>query len=255
MSGPLRQVFAVINRAERTCGAVISPNGLPSTPSHGSGAPGVAGPARSPLRWHAGVLLAVWGLSVAAGIGILAGYASAPGPVAPESPSQWPSDSAVRPGGSRPTLIMLAHPHCPCTRASLAEFGEAVVRCRGAVEAVVLFVRPPGVEPGWERTASWDAAEAMAGVSIACDIDGTEAGRFGAATSGHVLLYGADGRLLFTGGVTPARGHGGENAGRKAIVELVGRGSATGTTRTPVYGCPLKARADECVGGTTPCPR
>jgi hypothetical protein len=83
------------------------------------------------------------------------------------------------------------------------------------------------------------------------DLEGRESRRFGAATSGQTLLYAADGRLLFNGGITESRGHSGDNAGRSAILSLVlGLTSApTGQPlSTPVYGCPL---FDE----SAPCPR
>ena len=70
------------------------------------------------------------------------------------------------------------------------------------------------------------------------DPDGAESRRFGARTSGHVCLYAADGRLLFSGGVTDSRGHAGDGVGADAVVALVGGGTA-GTERTLVFGCLL----------------
>ncbi len=43
----------------------------------------------------------------------------------------------------------------------------------------------------------------------------------GSSTSGQVLLYDPSGRLAFSGGITAARGHVGDNAGSDAIVGLV----------------------------------
>jgi hypothetical protein len=101
-------------------------------------------------------------------------------------------------------------------------------------------VRPPGEGPGWERTSLWTRAEGIPGVTVAADEDGVEATTFDARTSGEVRLYDADGVLRFAGGITAARGHSGDNAGRTAVEELLaGRGAAV--ARTPVYGCPLLA--------------
>jgi hypothetical protein len=52
------------------------------------------------------------------------------------------------------------------------------------------------------------------------------------------LLYDTAGRLLFSGGITAARGHSGDNAGREAIVALLA-GAPTDRTQTPVFGCKL----------------
>jgi len=76
---------------------------------------------------------------------------------------------------------------------------------------------------------------------VLTDEDGIEARSFGAVTSGQALLYSAQGRLLFSGGITESRGHSGDNAGRSAIESLVMNGSEGLRTpaSTPVYGCPL----------------
>jgi hypothetical protein len=70
-----------------------------------------------------------------------------------------------------------------------------------------------------------------------------EAGRFGAETSGHTLLYGADGRLLFSGGITASRGHAGENAGESAIIALVNHQTPL-RSQTLVFGCSLTNHAE-----------
>jgi hypothetical protein len=61
-------------------------------------------------------------------------------------------------------------------------------------------------------------------------------------TSGQTVLYDNEGALLFSGGITGARGHAGDNAGRTSLVELLNRGAA-GRSRTSVFGCPLFASA------------
>jgi hypothetical protein len=77
------------------------------------------------------------------------------------------------------------------------------------------------------------------------DDEGAEANRFHAATSGQTLLYDADGRLLFSGGITGSRGHAGDNAGENAIVSWVNSGAAA-RTETSVFGCALFDPNSEC---------
>jgi hypothetical protein len=149
----------------------------------------------------------------------------------------------------QPTLVLLAHPQCSCTVASLDELGEALARARTPPKAYVLFLKPEGFSNGWEQTDSWRIAAALPGVTAVRDDSGREARRFGAATSGQTLLYDADGTLLFSGGITAARGHAGDNAGRSELVSLLNRGqSARAATfnsgqsvhdATSVFGCPL----------------
>jgi hypothetical protein len=86
-------------------------------------------------------------------------------------------------------------------------------------------------------------------VTVVRDDDGREARRFGVEASGETLLYDADGSLLFSGGITAARGHAGDNAGRTELVSLLNHEPSsrtnivdrTGSHRdaTSVFGCPL----------------
>src|SRR3712207_4573180 len=116
---------------------------------------------------------------------------------------------------------MLAHPHCPCTRASINELARLMTQARGRVTAYVLFVKPEGFSDSWVQSDLWASAAAIPGVTPVLDDGGVEAARFRAATSGQTALYDAAGSLIFRGGITSARGHEGDNAGREAIVSLL----------------------------------
>lgn len=188
---------------------------------------------------------ALWVSLTVVGMGFLWDYENTPGPAA-DAPARWPADSRLQRPEGRPTLVLLAHPHCPCTRASIGELSRLMTQARGLVTAQVLFVRPQGFSDEWERTDLWSSAAAIPGVSVVRDDEGVEALRFRAKTSGHVALYDAGGGLLFSGGITSARGHAGDNAGRTAIVSLLTAGGAE-RSETPVFGCPLFARRDECL--------
>jgi hypothetical protein len=191
-----------------------------------------------PIRRYVPYLLALaWIGTVAAGFIWLWDYAAAPGNAA-EAPLRWPRDSQVVPATDRPTLVMFAHPKCVCTRASVAELARTMALCRGRVAAHVLFYKPSQTSSDWERTELWEAAASIPGVKVSPDLDQQEAERFAARTSGQVVLYDASGERLFQGGITPARGHEGDNLGRQALVQLLTGGSSA-VLRTPVYGCAL----------------
>lgn len=189
---------------------------------------------------------ALWLLIIGAGMGLLWNYESTPG-VAAATPERWPPDSRIEPDADRATLVMLAHPHCPCTRASIGELARLMTQAQGRVTAYVLFVKPQGFSGDWVQSELWASAAAIPGVTPVLDDEGVEAGRFHAATSGQTVLYDASGRLLFSGGITSARGHAGDNAGRAAIVSLLTSGEAE-ERGTPVFGCPLFAQ-NECPMG------
>ena len=172
---------------------------------------------------------------------VLFHYENTPGRVGALSQA-WPAAQIER-ATDRPTLVMLAHPHCPCTAASVGELAQIMARLQGRVAAYVLFVKPKGAGRDWDDASLRRSAEAIPGVKVVFDPDGVEARRFGAETSGHTLLFGADGRLLFSGGITASRGHAGDNVGESAIVALV-HSQTPARTQTLVFGCSLANRAE-----------
>lgn len=180
---------------------------------------------------------ALWMGLVVAGMGVLVRYSLAPG--APgHPPDVWPVAATIARSPATYTLVLVVHPHCPCTRASLDELDGIMARCHGKLVSRVLFVQPEGFTEDWVETDLWRHAESIPGVVAMVDARGVLAGRFGALTSGQTVLYDPRGRLLFSGGITGARGHAGPNAGATAVVTSV-EGAPPTTTRTPVYGCPL----------------
>src|SRR6266851_831699 len=157
----------------------------------------------------------------------------------PETPpARWPANSKIPRSAGVPSIVLLAHPRCPCTRATIEELALLMTRLRGQASAAVVFVRPSGVSEDWEKTDLWRSAARIPGVIVMTDIDGLEAARFGAQASGQALLYSANGDLQFSGGITASRGHSGDNLGRSSIVALVTTGEST-TNHTSVYGCSL----------------
>jgi len=179
----------------------------------------------------------LWLLAVMAGMRTLAIHEFTPGLAARPS-SQWPQTSALRRAEDRPTLVLFLHPRCPCSCATLDELAKIVAHCRSRLAVYALFVRPSGMPEGWERAGSWEEAHAIPGVQVLTDPQGVEARRFTAWTSGQAMLYAADGRLLFSGGITASRGHSGDNNGSAAVVQGVEQGMVT-LRRTPVFGCAL----------------
>jgi hypothetical protein len=188
-----------------------------------------------------GVCGALWLGAVGAGLTALMSYDNAPG-IAADAPAGWPADSGLARDPAGPTLVMLAHPRCDCTRASLAELAELLARAPRPPRAYVVFIRPGHVPGGWEQTALWRRAVDIPGVTVIRDDDGAEARRFGVKTSGQVLLYDAAGRLQYAGGTTGARGKTGNNAGRDAILATIAGLPAEATL--PVFGCAMFSDAD-----------
>ena len=179
----------------------------------------------------------VWVLALALGFTLLWKYKMRPGD-ADGTPATWPRESRIARRPDRATLVLFAHPECPCTRASLAELARLLSRFDDRLTAVVVFLRPSDVGADWDGTDLWRAASAIPGVTAVRDDDGVEAARFHASTSGAAALYDARGRLLFSGGLTSARGHEGDSAGIQRISSLLRTGKAD-RSDAPVYGCSL----------------
>jgi hypothetical protein len=197
------------------------------------------------------ILTALWIVAVAVGSMFLIRYEITAGP-SRSAPSMWPSITSIPRDSKLPTLVMFAHPHCPCTRASLGELELLMARSRGRCSANVLFIRPTGTIETWKETDLWRKASAIPGVIVRWDDAGIEASRFNAETSGQTLLYGRDGTLLFQGGITISRGHSGDNPGRSALEALVDDGFSN-PNKTPVFGCALFAA--ECQQRGVACKR
>jgi hypothetical protein len=186
--------------------------------------------------------VSIWLMAASGGLWVLAAYDNAPG-VAANPSAQWPVGSRLERASDRPTIVLLAHPQCTCTPASIGELAEVLARVRTAPRTYVVFLKPGRFADGWERTALWQAASRLPNVTVIRDDDGEEARHFGGATSGQTFLYDSKGVLQFSGGITSARGHAGDNAGRQALVSLLDRAESR-QRWTKVFGCPLFASAD-----------
>jgi hypothetical protein len=184
----------------------------------------------------------LWIPAVGLGVGVLLQYSNTPGRLA-APPPQWPQSAGVRPVPGQSTLLVFAHPQCPCSRATIGELALIVAHSRVQVNAYVLFYAPRSMSEAWARSDLWNDAAAIPGVHAIEDHDGLEVRRFGASTSGQTLLYDTSGHLVFNGGITAARGHLGANDGMDAVESILEHRSAKQHT-APVFGCSLLGLGD-----------
>ena len=174
---------------------------------------------------------------------VLLNYENSPGAVGHVS-SSWPKNSSLTLATDRPTMVMLAHPQCPCTRAAISELEQVVAQTRGKVRVFILFYTPKGAGADWTQSGLRHGAEKIPGATVVSDFDGVEAESFGAETSGHTFLFAPDGRLLFNGGITASRGHAGDNVGESSIVSLIDNQTSK-RAQTFVFGCSLRNQLKE----------
>ena len=187
-------------------------------------------------------MTSLWLVGATAGAWALLHYENASTP-AGDAPLLWPSKSRIHLAAGNSTLLMFMHPHCPCSRASVGELNRLLVQCKETVATHVLFVQPDGEPNDWAQTTLRKSVEAIPGVDVQLDRRGEEASRFGAESSGYVVLYDRQGHLLFSGGITAGRGHAGDNAGENAIIALA-NGHNISLKHTDVFGCSLLDRCE-----------
>jgi hypothetical protein len=197
------------------------------------------------------LVAATWVSAVAFGAHVLLKYETTPGSVGTTS-SRWPSGSVLTRPVDKRMLVMFAHPHCPCTRASIAELAEVMAHAVDRATVFVLFVKPAGAGIDWDDTDLRRTAAAIPGVTVLTDENGLEAARFGAETSGHTVVFETNGDLLFSGGITGSRGHVGSNAGEGAVLAALRQEKMT-SAQAPVYGCRIAKHGS--VTGKEPCSR
>jgi hypothetical protein len=179
-----------------------------------------------------------WGLGVCAGMGWLARYSLTAAP--PGEPSHLWAGSLS--SGKHSTLVMSIHAYCPCSAASLEELSRVLAKTGDRLSVHILFYEP-SIEPGWQQTSLWKKASSLPGVDLVNDPDLKKIRQFGLATSGETALYDSNGKLVFHGGITRARGHVGDNEGATNVVDFVNTGHLARLS-TPVFGCSLLSYKD-----------
>jgi len=205
------------------------------TPHPGRSSPG--GPWSPDAKSRVRIVVIVWALVAGGGLigmNLLAARPGDPG----KQMSGWPAKSALNCDAERSTLFLFAHPQCPCTRASLESVMRLQARCHGRLKVTIVFVEPSGAAFDSADSPILAAARDIPGADVHVDPDCSEARRFGVRTSGHVLLYDKHKNLLFSGGMTIARGHNGDNAGLAAVESWVLTGRSD-MRSAPVHGCSL----------------
>jgi hypothetical protein len=181
-------------------------------------------------------------MTIGTGWAMLWAFADTPGPPAAAA-ATWPAGAGLTRDARGPILVLFLHPKCACSRATISELARLLATAPAPSAIYALVYRPADAAAGWERTDLWDSVAAIHGVRVFTDVGGAQARAFGAFVSGQTLLYSATGSLLFSGGITYARAHEGDNPGRTALRSILS-GRHPAVTRTPVFGCFLRDESD-----------
>ena len=154
---------------------------------------------------------------------------------------RWPSDATLTPGPTT-TVVAFLHPRCPCTKATVKHLVKTLKSSPEVHLVADMFVLPGGSQaPEWRDNAYVRAIrKELPTAEVVFDPEAVEAARFGALTSGTVLVFDAWGIERFRGGITDRRGGERDNPGLSQLAKVVTPGSQGQPMRpTPVFGCPL----------------
>lgn len=171
---------------------------------------------------------AAWLGAVAWGVHATMSYESTPGKSAQTPRVRLASHD------SKWTIVMVAHPLCPCTAASLKALKAVVAEHRATVECKVVFVgeRPKVVSQNMDLAGQVGASS----VKWVSEEDAAES--YGAFTSGQTFVFGPKGELAFSGGITPGRGVDQPQFAVKLFRSLISGQAPAGSV--PTYGCGLQ---------------
>ena len=182
-------------------------------------------------------LVLIWGALIVFGAGTVLRYERTAG-ASGTPPSRWPVESAIARPSGKFILVMLSHPDCPCTKASLDELEIVMAETQREVSAVILFNRPGSTAAEVESSDLWKMAARIPGVTPIYDEHAAGVQSFHGYVSGQTMLYDPNGLLVFSGGITLGRGHEGYNGGVDAILRRV-RGDRSAPISARVFGCAL----------------
>lgn len=186
------------------------------------------------------LLLAVsWVSLLAVGNYWLISYSMTPGQY-DEAPQNWPRDSLLSKSDSKYSLLIGLHPLCPCSQATASELERLLPYVDEKLEVMVLL---PSEDEKWLQAPLVQRFAAMPGARVVSDPDASESKRFTLNTSGECRLYDPSGRLRYSGGLTAARAHEGDNFGKKAVINII-KGLEPESCDGPSFGCPLLTEED-----------
>ena len=175
-----------------------------------------------------------WILMVAIGIWKTSEFTYTPGASVTDI-SKFPASSKLNAKTLQPTLLVFLHPKCSCSSSTLEELKRLLPELT-KVRVVVVFGQPPGRDPAWTKSELWEKAQNLKGTELFLDKNNAEMSLFKISTSGQAFLFNAEDELVYSGGLTPGRGHEGVNDGQVFIREWLKKPSRK-SFFDHVFGC------------------
>jgi hypothetical protein len=169
-------------------------------------------------------------------------------------PVRWPAGSGIARVPGQPLLLVFLHPNCPCSGASVRSLQLVLDGLPASSRPRTVFVLRANAANDWRAERLLKTASQTGNSVSVEDGEQREARLFGAEVSGLTLLYDAQGRLAFDGGVTAERGQEGRSRSSEALWRVL-KGPSGVPARTPVFGCALGTSGSVAGKGAKSCPR
>ncbi|QDV47128.1 hypothetical protein Enr13x_70370 [Stieleria neptunia] len=157
--------------------------------------------------------------------------------------ASWTGDVPGIPLGEMPTLLVFYHPKCPCTAATVRVLERLQPRFKPTLRIIAVAYCPPDQDDAWIESRTTTALSNLTGTQTVIDRGGKLSEQFGALVSGHLLLYGADGRLTFSGGITPYRGHEGDSPSSLDLLRRI-NAPPDDCGQWAVFGCSIASDSE-----------
>ncbi len=184
------------------------------------------------------ILFLCWVVLVIVGVTKLWLYASTEGQAA-HALLVWPENSHIqRDLNADATLVLFTHFGCSCSNATFEELNKIIAQSSKKLDIHIRVVTYENLDAKLQEKKIREISQTVPNAKVMSDLNGVEAKYFDAKTSGQTFLYDRNSKLLFSGGITPFRGHEGDNEGQKAIVGLINEGH-TERNLYSVFGCSL----------------
>jgi len=156
--------------------------------------------------------------------------------------NQWPSETHLSLTPGKTTVIAFLHPKCVCTKATVNQLIHTLEAHPDASLIAAVFT-PKNLydKQEWKENAYVRAIRTQVpNARIFYDEEGVEARRFGAFTSGSILVFDAKGKEIFQGGITDRRGGEKNNPGLQQFRSALTDGTDYSFNESaPVFGCPI----------------
>lgn len=117
------------------------------------------------------LVLAAWLALLGAGFGKLFIYANTPGESSRPASGRWPAETRLTRDPKTATLVVFAHPRCPCSVATVGELERLMPHIREKVKTIVAFYQPKERSRAWVEAGLWKKAESIPDTEVVADED------------------------------------------------------------------------------------